>query len=72
MAFATNRASELAQYDATEPVFVPSATTDAFLSFLKADVPKGKAHHQTLERVKTDSPTLLVFYKWGWATHYEF
>jgi len=51
-------ASELAQYDATEPISTPSITTadaghvapgtteaDAFLSFLEADIPKDEAHH---------------------------
>ncbi|KAF9649123.1 hypothetical protein BDM02DRAFT_3095272 [Thelephora ganbajun] len=51
-------ASELAQYDATEPVSTPSSSTadashvapgtteaDAFLSFLEADIPKDEVHH---------------------------
>ncbi|KAF9791319.1 ATP synthase complex subunit H-domain-containing protein [Thelephora terrestris] len=56
-ALPTDLASELARYDATEPVSAPSVTSaegghatseateaDAFLSFLEADVPK-EVHH---------------------------
>jgi len=55
-----NLASELAQYDATEPVSTHSATitdasqvapgttdADAFLSFMEADISKDEAHHWT-------------------------
>ena len=51
-------ASELAQYDATEPISTPPAATadtshvapgttdaDAFSSFLEVDIPKDEARH---------------------------